>query len=44
MMTLDGITAEIVDSSLKLHQDLGPGLLESVYESIDSSASTRESE
>ncbi len=33
-MTLDDITGEIVDASIKLHQDLGPGLLESVYEAI----------
>jgi GxxExxY protein len=34
MMTLDDITGEIVDASIKLHQDIGPGLLESVYEAI----------
>ncbi|HEY3639131.1 MAG TPA: GxxExxY protein [Rhizomicrobium sp.] len=31
---LDDITGEIVDSAYKLHKDLGPGLLESVYEVI----------
>jgi GxxExxY protein len=31
-MQLDDITGEIVDASIKLHKDLGPGLLESVYE------------
>lgn len=31
---LDEITGIIVDASLKLHQALGPGLLESVYETI----------
>jgi len=31
---LDHITGGIVDASVKLHQSLGPGLLESVYEAI----------
>jgi len=31
---LDDITGTIVDASLHIHRDLGPGLLESVYESI----------
>jgi len=31
---LDNITGEIVDASFKLHVALGPGLLESVYETI----------
>ena len=30
--TLDEITGAIVDESLRIHRDLGPGLLESVYE------------
>lgn len=30
----DIITAEIVDAAYKLHKDLGPGLLESVYERL----------
>ena len=29
---LDEITGAIVDASIKIHMDLGPGLLESVYE------------
>lgn len=33
-MELDDITGAIVDAALKIHQELGPGLLESVYESI----------
>ncbi len=33
-MDLDDITGEIVDASIRLHQSLGPGLLESVYEAI----------
>ena len=32
--TLDEITGTIVDAAVKLHQGLGPGLLESVYESL----------
>ena len=31
---LDDITGAIVDSAIKLHIDLGPGLLESVYEIV----------
>ena len=32
--TLDEITGAIVDAAVKLHQGLGPGLRESVYESL----------
>jgi iron complex transport system substrate-binding protein len=31
---LDEITGAIVDSSVKIHMELGPGLLESVYEVV----------
>jgi iron complex transport system substrate-binding protein len=31
---LDDITGAIVDAALKIHMDLGPGLLESVYEVV----------
>ncbi len=41
MANLDDITGEIVDASIRLHRDLGPGLLESVYESILSKVLTR---
>ena len=34
MMELDDITGAVVDVSLKLHKELGPGLLESVYEAV----------
>jgi GxxExxY protein len=34
MRELDDITGGIVDASLRIHRDLGPGLLESVYETI----------
>lgn len=30
----DDITGEIVDAAYKVHVDLGPGLLESVYEAV----------
>jgi iron complex transport system substrate-binding protein len=34
MKTLDDITGAIIDASIKLHINLGPGLLESVYEAV----------
>ena len=34
MRALDDITGGIVDASLRIHRDLGPGLLESVYEAV----------
>ena len=33
-MELDEITGAIVDAAIKIHMDLGPGLLESVYERV----------
>ena len=33
-MELDDITEAIVETSFKIHRDLGPGLLESVYEAV----------
>ncbi len=33
-LPLDDITGVIVDAALKIHMDLGPGLLESVYEVV----------
>ena len=38
MKEIDDITGEIVDAALRIHQGLGPGLLESVYESVLSKA------
>jgi iron complex transport system substrate-binding protein len=38
---LDEITGIIVDSALRIHRDLGPGLLESVYEVILARALTK---
>ena len=34
MHHLDDITGAIVDESMKIHRELGPGLLESVYEAV----------
>jgi len=34
MKELDDITGAIVDSALRMHRDLGPGLMESVYEAV----------
>jgi iron complex transport system substrate-binding protein len=34
MLELDDITGGIVDAALRIHRDLGPGLLESVYEAL----------
>ena len=34
MKSLDDITGAIVDTAMKIHIDLGPGLLESVYEMV----------
>jgi GxxExxY protein len=31
---IDDVSAEVVDHALRLHRDLGPGLLESVYETL----------
>jgi GxxExxY protein len=34
MKELDDITGAVVDSAMKIHKGLGPGLLESVYEAV----------
>jgi iron complex transport system substrate-binding protein len=34
MRELDDITGAVVDAALRIHRDLGPGLLESVYQMI----------
>lgn len=34
MHELDDVTGAIVDSAMKIHKELGPGLLESVYEVV----------
>jgi len=33
-MSVNDITGAIVDAALQIHRDLGPGLLESVYEAV----------
>jgi GxxExxY protein len=33
-VALDDVTGAIIDAALKIHQEIGPGLLESVYECI----------
>jgi iron complex transport system substrate-binding protein len=34
MRDLDDITGTVIDASLTIHRELGPGLLESVYETV----------
>jgi GxxExxY protein len=34
MSDIEAIATDVIDISLRLHRDLGPGLLESVYETI----------
>ncbi len=34
MAEIDRLSAEVVDAALRIHLDLGPGLLESVYETV----------
>ncbi|MBZ5553984.1 MAG: GxxExxY protein [Acidobacteriia bacterium] len=34
MKNIEGVSSEIVDAAFHLHKDLGPGLLESVYEAV----------
>ncbi len=33
-MEINEITVQIIDASIKIHIELGPGLLESVYEEV----------
>ena len=41
MKDIDEISRDILDLSIRLHRDLGPGLMESVYESILAAKLTR---
>ena len=34
MSSIDGITASVIGEAIRIHKDLGPGLLESVYETV----------
>ncbi len=34
MRNIDAISGDVIDVALRLHRDLGPGLLESVYEAV----------
>jgi iron complex transport system substrate-binding protein len=34
MRDVETVSADVVDAALQLHRDLGPGLLESVYETL----------
>ena len=34
MKDIDAISGEVIDVALRIHRDLGPGLLESVYETV----------
>ncbi len=33
-MDVDSISADVIDESIRIHRELGPGLLESVYETV----------
>lgn len=43
MTSLDDITGIIIESSISIHRELGPGLLESVYEAVLARALQRRS-
>ena len=34
MRDIDAITGDVIDVALRIHRELGPGLLESVYETV----------
>ena len=41
MPPLNQITADIIDASIRIHADLGPGLFESAYEALLAAELTR---
>ncbi len=41
MDEIDRLSAEVVDAAIGIHKDLGPGLLESVYEAVLAASLTR---
>ncbi|MDJ0277456.1 GxxExxY protein [Sphingomonas sp. 2R-10] len=34
MRAIDRVTSDVIDVAIRVHRDLGPGLLESVYETV----------
>ena len=40
-MEIDDITHAVIEDSIRIHRDLGPGLMESVYESVLASSLER---
>ncbi len=40
-MDIDRITGDVLDAAIRLHKELGPGLLESVYETLLSASLAR---
>ncbi len=42
MMQIDDVTSKIIEASIQIHRDLGPGLLESVYQAVLERALTRQ--
>ena len=34
MIEIDRVSADVVDQAIRIHRELGPGLLESVYETV----------
>lgn len=41
MIAIDQITSDVVGEAIKIHRELGPGLLESVYEAVLAASLTR---
>jgi GxxExxY protein len=41
MNDVDAISADVVDEAIRIHRELGPGLLESVYETVLAGALAR---
>ena len=41
MDEIDRVSADVVDAAIRIHRELGPGLLESVYEAVLAASLTR---
>jgi iron complex transport system substrate-binding protein len=41
MIDVDSISADVVDEAIRIHRELGPGLFESVYETVLAGALSR---